>query len=181
LDGRDSYGYPIPDGIHVLVLDATGFDLVTAVVSPPVAGTLCPQGLTFTSGLPGNPAQVQRIELGQGTLKPVNFFVSVDGTQIYEANTNDSTIHIYNFVSGATTGGILLLNGATPLSADMSIDGGTIAVAGSDGVLHEISTSLGGADLYQVSFPNLPNFLNAFWSLTPTAGPCTLTNVLIKP
>ena len=179
LDGRDSFGYSIPDGIHVLILDATGFDLVTAVVSQPAAGTLCPQGLTFLSNDPSRAAQ--RIELGQGTLKPVNFFVSVDGTQIYVANTNDSTIHIYNFVSGATTGGILLLNGATPLSADMSIDGGTIAVAGSDGVLHEISTSLGGADLYQVSFPNLPNFLNAFCSLTPTAGPCTLTNVLIKP
>jgi len=179
LDGRDSYGYTIPDGIHVLVLDATGFDLVTAVLSQPAAGTLCPQGLTFISNDPLHPAQ--RIELGQGTQKPVNFFVSVDGTQIYVANTNDSTIHIYNFVAGATTGGIQLLNNATPLSADMSIDGGTIAIAGSDGVLHELTTSLGGADLYQVTFPNLPNFLNAFCSLTPTAGPCTLTNVLIKP
>jgi hypothetical protein len=179
LDGRDSYGYLIPDGIHVLVLDATGFDIVTAVVSQPATGTLCPQGLTFKSNDPLHAAQ--RIELGQGTIKPVNFFVSVDGTQIYVAEANASAILIYNFVAGATTGGIQLLNDATPLSADMSIDGGTIAVAGSDGVLHEISTSLGGADLYQVSFPNLPNFLNAFCSLTPTAGPCTLTNVLIKP
>lgn len=179
LDGRDSYGYPIPDGIHVLVLDATGFDIVTAVLTQPAAGTLCPQGLTFISNDPLHAAQ--RIELGQGTLKPVNFFVSVDGTQIYVANSSSSTIIVYNFVAAATTGGIQLLNNATPLSADMSIDGGTIAVAGSDGVLHEISTSLGGADLFQVSFPNLPNYLNAFCSLTPTAGPCTLTSVFVKP
>ncbi len=179
LDGRDSYGYPIPDGIHVLVLDATGFDVVTAVLSQPAAGTLCPQGLTFVSNDPLHAAQ--RIELGQGTLHPVNFFVSVDGTQIYVANSTASTILVYNFVAGATTGGIQLLNNATPLSADISIDGGTIVVAGSDGVLHEISTSLGGADLYQVSFPNLPNYLNAFCSLTPTAGPCTLTTSLVKP
>ena len=181
LDGRDSKGYPIPDGIHVLVLDATGFDLVTAAVSQPAPGTLCPQGLTFVP-YDTNPSDlVQRIELGEGTIQPVNFFVSVDGTQIYVANASASTIIIYNFVAGATTGGIQLLNNAKPLSADMSIDGGTIAVAGSDGVLHEISTSLGGADLFQVSFPNLPNFLNAFCSLTPTAGPCTLTSVLVKP
>ena len=180
LDGRDSYGYPIPDGIHVLVLDATGFDVVTATLSQPAAaGTLCPQRLTFVSNDPLHAAQ--RIELGQGTMKPVNFFVSVDGTQIYVADSGASTIIVYNFVAGATTGGIQLLNNATPLSADMSIDGGTIVVAGSDGVLHEISTSLGGADLFQVSFPNLPNFLNAFCSLTPTAGPCTLTTSLVKP
>jgi len=161
------------------VLDATGFDVVTAVLSQPAAGTLCPPGLTFLSNDPLHAAQ--RIELGQGTLQPVNFFVSVDGTQIYVANSTTSTIIVYNFVAGATTGGIQLLNNATPLSADMSIDGGTIVVAGSDGVLHEISTSLGGADLYQVSFPNLPNYLNAFCSLTPTAGPCTLTTTLVRP
>lgn len=179
LDGRDSYGYTIPDGIHVLILDATGFDVVTALLSQPAAGSLCPQGITFISNDPLHPAQ--RIELGQGTIKPVNFFVSVDGTQIYVADSSSSTIIVYNFVAAATTGGIQLLNNATPLSADMSIDGGTIAVAGSDGVLHELSTSLGGADLYQVSFPNLPNYLNAFCSLTPTAGPCTLTSVFVRP
>ncbi len=179
LDGRDSYGYTIPDGIHVLVLDATGFDIATAVLSQPAPGTLCPQGLTFKSNDSNHPAQ--RIELGQGTLQPVNFFASIDGTQLYVANSTTSTIITYNFVAGATTGGIQLLNNATPRSADISIDGGTIAVAGSDGMLHELSTSLGGADLFQISFPNLPNYLNAFCTLTPTAGPCTLTTTLAKP
>ena len=74
LDGKDSYGNSIPDGIHVLVLDATGFDIITSTLSPPPAGALCPQGLNFISGDPLRP--VQRIELGQGTLQPVNFFAS---------------------------------------------------------------------------------------------------------
>jgi len=47
IDGRDSYGYTIPDGIHVLILDSTGFEVVTSAISPPAAGTLCPQALTF--------------------------------------------------------------------------------------------------------------------------------------
>src|ERR1019366_9269880 len=64
IDGRDSYGNPIPDGIHLFVLDATGFDIITSTISPPAAGTLCPQVLDFTNDA------VQRIELGQGTIQP---------------------------------------------------------------------------------------------------------------
>ena len=35
LDGKDSFGNAIPDGVHVLVLDSTGFDLITATISAP--------------------------------------------------------------------------------------------------------------------------------------------------
>ncbi|HZQ95293.1 MAG TPA: hypothetical protein VFA67_09825 [Candidatus Sulfotelmatobacter sp.] len=180
IDGRDSYGNLIPDGIHILVLDSTGFDIITSTISPPAAGTLCPQTLSFISGDPLRP--VQRIELGQGTLNPVNFFASPDGTQIYLANGSSSSILIYSFISGSVVGGIELAGGVTPLSADMSADGGTIAVAGSDGMLHQVSTQLGGSDLVQLSFPNLPNFFNAFCSATPPSGvPCILDTVLVKP
>src|SRR5947209_12769013 len=48
IDGRDSQGHPIPDGIHVLVLDSTGFDIATSTISPPPAGSLCPPQLAFT-------------------------------------------------------------------------------------------------------------------------------------
>ena len=122
----------------------------------PAIGTLCPQGLSF--------GPVQRIELGQGVLRPVNFFASPDGTQLYLVNGSSSSILIYNFISGSVIGDIQLAGGVTPLSADMFPDGGTIAVAGSDGMLHEVSTSLGGSDLFQLSFPNLPNFFNGFCS-----------------
>lgn len=177
IDGRDSYGNTIPDGIHIAILDSTGIDIITATVSQPTSG-VCPQGLTFKSGDPSRP--VQRVELGQGTLHPLNFFVSGDGTQIYVVNSNSSTIVAYNFIAGALVGGIELLNSATPLSADMTVDGGTILVSGSDGMLHELSTALGGADLVQLSFPNLPNYFNAFCTFTPSPGPCTLDTALAK-
>ena len=179
LDGRDSYGYPIPDGIHVLVLDATGFDIITSTISPPSPGSLCPQTLTFVPS-PDPSLAVQRVELNQGTLQPpLNFFASADGSQLYVASGSNASILVYDFATGAVTG-IELIGNATPLSADMSVDDGTIVVAGSDGMLHEISTSLGGADLVQLPFPNLPNYLNPFCTGYPTQ-PCSLNLVLARP
>ena len=176
LGGVDSNGLPIPDGIHLLVLDATGFDLITFAVTPPAVGTLCSQGLSFYPP--------QRIETGQ-TINTQggspNFFASSDGTLLYVVNPGSSSIFVYNFITGAPTGGIEILGNATPLSSDMSSDAGTIVVVGSDGLLHEISTGIGGADLLQLPFPNLPNFLNPFCTFTPTAGPCTLNAALVKP
>lgn len=180
IDGSDSQGHPIPDGIHVLVLDSTGFDIITSTISAPPTGSLCPQQLAFTDYT--KQPNIQRIELGQGTLNPVNFFASPDGTQLYIVNANSSSIVIYSFISGSVIGGIELAGGVTPLSADMSVDGGTIAVAGSDGMLHEVSTSIGGSDLVQLSFPNLPNFFNGFCSAVPASGtPCILNSVLVRP
>lgn len=180
IDGRDSYGNPIPDGIHVLVMDSTGFDIVTSILTPPATGTLCPQGLNFISDDPSRTAQ--RIELGEGTLQPVNFFASPDGSQLYVANASSSTIFVYNFLVGSVVGGIPLLNNATPVSAEMSVDGGTIVIAGSDSLLHVVNTSVGGTDTSPpLSFPNLTNYLNAFCSITPSAGPCSLTIAATKP
>lgn len=173
LDGTDSLGLPIPDGVHILVLDGTGFDVVTSAVSAPAAGTLCPQGLTF--------APVQRIELGQQISSSANFFASPDGTQLYVVNPGNSSVLIYSFIAGAPVGGIEILGNATPLSSDISADGGTIVIVGSDGLLHELGTATGGADLYQIPFPNLPNYLNPFCTYTTTAGPCTLNIALVKP
>jgi hypothetical protein len=183
LDGTDSYGNSIPDGVHVLVLDATGFDILTATGSAPASGTLCPQGLTFISNDPLRPAQ--RIELGQGSIQPgtyANFFASADGSQLYVANGSSSSIVIYNFIVGTIIGGIELLNNATPVTAQMSTDAGTILVAGSDGLLHEVSTSVGGADLVQLPFPNIPNYLNAFCTApSPSGVPCALNVAITKP
>jgi len=180
IDGTDSLGNPIPDGIHILILDSTGFDIVTSTISPPAdPGTLCPQQLTFTDYK--NQPDVQRIELGQGTLQPVNFFYSADDTQLYVVSSSSSSIIVYSFINGSVIGGIQLQNNATPITADMSSDAGTIVIAGSDGMLHEVSTGLGGSDSVPISFPNIPNGLNPFCSFTPLAGPCTLTVVQAKP
>jgi hypothetical protein len=176
IDGRDSSGFTIPDGNHVFVLDATGFDVLTARISGSPSGTICPQTLAFAS-YDTNPLHVvQRIELGQSTLQPLNFFASADGSQLYVVTANSASILVYDFGTGAVTG-IELQGNALPVSADMSADAGTIAVAGSDGLLHEISTGLGGSDQVQLSFPNLPNYLNPFC----TYGSCTLNRVAVRP
>jgi hypothetical protein len=180
IDGKDSFGNTIPDGVHVLILDSTGFDIVTSQILPPATpSTLCPQGIRFVSGDPLR--AVQRIELGQGTLQPVNFFYSADDTQLYVVSSSSSTIFVYSFITGSVIGGIELQNNATPIAADMSVDAGTIVVAGSDGMLHEVSTALGGSDSIPISFPNIPNGLNPFCSFTPLAGPCTLNVVQARP
>ena len=172
ISGTDSLGNPIPDGIHIFVLDATGFDVITATITPPASGTLCPQGLAF------NPAQ--RIELNQGTLQPINFFFAADGSLLYVAATSNARILVYDFGTGAVTG-IELTGSATPITADMSVDAGTILVAGSDNMLHEVSTQFGGGDSIPLSFPNLPDYLNPFCTYTPTSNPCRLDLVVAKP
>jgi hypothetical protein len=172
IDGTDSFGNLIPDGVHVFVLDATGFDIITSTISPPVAGTLCPQLLQFSP--------LQRVELSQGTIQPINFFASADGSQLYIAASATASILVYDFNTGTLTG-IELVGSATPISADISADAGTIVIAGSDGMLHQVTTTLGGNDVVQLSFPSLPNYQNPFCTFTPTTGPCTLNTVLVKP
>ncbi len=179
IEGTDSYGFSIPDGTHVLVLDATGFDVVTAATSAAQPGTICPQTLTFLSNDPLRPAQ--RVELGQGTLQPLNFFVSADASQVYIAAAANASILVYDFGAGAVTSGILLTGNATPISAQMSVDTGTIVVAGSDGMVHVVSTSLGGSDQLQITFPDLPNYLNPFCTATPTQGQCALSLMAVRP
>jgi hypothetical protein len=178
IEGRDSQGYTVPDGMHVLILDSTGFDILTSTLSPPPSGALCPQGLTFVSGAP---SLVQRIELGQGAIQPINFFSSADGTQLYVLAAGNASVLIYDFSIGSVTSAIQLVGNATPLSADISIDAATIVIAGSDGMLHEVSTALGGRDLVQLSFPNLPNYLNPFCTFAPNQVPCTFNLLAVQP
>jgi hypothetical protein len=176
INGTDSLGNLIPDGIHIFILDSTGFDVITYSITPAVSGTLCPQGLALANPL----LPVQRIELGQGTIKPVNFFTSADAAQLYVASSSNASILVYDFGTRGVTG-IELVGNATPLSADMSPDAGTIVVGGSDGLLHSVNTSLGGSDQFQLSFPNVPNALNPFCTITPAAGPCTLNLIAVRP
>ena len=110
----------------------------------------------------------------------MNFFTSADGSQLYVASSDHASILVYDFGTGSVTG-IELTGNATPLSADMSADAGTIVVAGSDGLLHSVSTGLGGSDQIQISFPNLPDYLNAFCTITPAAGPCAVNLALARP
>ena len=177
IDGTDSEGNLIPDGIHIFILDSTGFDILTASATAAPAGTLCPQNLTFITG---GTSLVQRIELGQGTIQPVGFFSSAEGSLLYVVTNNSSRVTVYNFGTTGVTG-IPLENNAVPIAAAITADASTILAPANDGQIHLISTSLGGGDLLEVSFPNLPDYLNPFCTYSLNQVPCTLNLLAVKP
>ena len=173
IDGTDSFGNLIPDGIHVFVLDATGFDIITSTISPPVAGTLCPQMLATFSPL-------QRIELGQGTMQPVNFFASADGSQLYIAAASTASILVYDFNTGTLdrhrTRWKCHSHRRRHVRRRRHDRGcGQRWHAAPD---HHRSRR---QRRVQLTFPSLPNYLNPFCTYTPTQGPCTLNTVLVRP
>ena len=170
----------LPDGQHFVALGNDGtVDYITATMTGiPVATTtnqappLCPMTVSHT---------VKNINLGQGSFHPVDIFTSPDGTLFYVLASDRSSVLVYNFATGATTG-IELVNNATPLSGYMTSDAGTIAIAGSDGMLHSVSTAFGGSDMVPpLQFPNLPNYGNSFCTFTPASGPCLLNLLAVKP
>jgi hypothetical protein len=178
LNGLDSQGNSFPNGAHIILLDTTGLEIVTQQSASPqvgtvtTPGTLCPQTTTSLTA--------QRVNLSEGVLDPVNFFTSPDGTQVFIVASNFNSILVYSFNSGAVTG-IPMAKNATPVTADITVDGTLIYVAGSDGMLHTISTA-SGVDLLQIPFANLSTFPNPFCTLDPSPSqPCTLNLVAVKP
>ncbi len=171
----------MPDGQHFVALESGGsIDFITASITGiPVAPlqqqpsntSLCPMTVSHT---------VKNFNLQQGNITPINFFASPDGSLLYVLASDRGSILVYNFVSNSVSG-IQLLGNTTPRAGDISVDAGTIVVAGNDGALHEINTSVGGNDQLQVTFPNLPDYLNPFCTFTPDSGPCTFDTVLVKP
>jgi hypothetical protein len=170
----------LPDGVHFIALENNGtFDYITAYITPIPAATLttpgtslCPMTVTHT---------VKNISLNQGPLDAFDFFPSPDGTQLYLLAKGLPSVLDYHFTTGATTG-ISLINNATPISGSLSADGGTMAVAGSDGMLHDVDTGIGGTDTNPpTSFPYLPDYLNPFCTFTPSTGPCTFNLLAVKP
>jgi hypothetical protein len=172
----------LPDGLHFVALESDGtIEYITATITgiPPAtpsqpATSVCPMFVSH--------ATPQKIDLGQGTFQPLNFFVSADSTLLYVLSSARNSILVYDFTDHAVTG-IQLLGptNPTPVTADMTVDDSTILVAGSDGALHEVSTALGGADLLQLPFPDLANFQNSFCTFTPASGPCVFDFVAAKP
>jgi hypothetical protein len=177
----------LPDGIHLAALESDGnIEYISASIAPVVSATpvgsttptapvapLCPMHVN-------HPVQLQRtLNLQQGTIHPLDFFPSADGTLLYVLASDRASVLVYNFATGATTG-IELTGNATPLAGFMTPDAGTIVIAGSDGMLHEVSTALGGTDMAPpLSFPNLPNYLNPFCTYAPAQ--CSLNLVATKP
>ena len=173
----------LADGVHFIALESDGtLESFTASITgiPPAtlsqaATSLCP--MTVGHSLP-----TQRIDLGQGAIQPINFFVSADGTLIYVVARDRGSVLVYNANTGGVTGIPLIGTGnPTPISADISVDGSTILIAATDGLMHQIDTTFGGADVAQVPFPNLANFQNPFCTFTPASGACILDVVAARP
>ncbi len=170
----------LPDGVHFAALENGGtIQYITAKITGIPPATLAQPATSICPMLVGH-EPLQTIDLGQGDIHPIDFFVSGDSTQLYIAASDRSSILVYDFNTGAVTG-IELAGNATPVSVDMTADASTLVVAGSDGMLHEVSTALGGSDMVQLAFSNLPNFLNPFCNFDPAQGPCTFNLVAAKP
>jgi hypothetical protein len=172
LTSPPSFVKVLPDGIHIIVLDNTSLTYVTTSITAATFPALCPQFITTSS---------QPIPLGQGTFNPINFFVSPDGTIAYIVASDRSSILAYSFNTNSVSG-ISLANNASPVSADITADGTLIYVAGSDGMLHEVST-ISAVDLLQIPFTIPPRFATPFCSVdpNPTSGPCKLNVVAVRP
>lgn len=169
----------LPDGIHFIALESGGtFDYITATVTPIRAATiadpgesLCPMSVSHT---------VRTFNLGQGQIQPLNFFMSPDASLMYVVANGRADVLVYDFATGSTTG-IPLSHNALPVQAGMSADAGTIVVAGSDGYLHVLTTTLGGSDILDIPFPNLPDYYNPYCTFTPANGPCSFNLMAVKP
>ena len=166
-------------------VDNTGLDIIATTSSLPLAAgspavtQLCPQAVTLAQITPlTTPPTVfapVHIDINHGTFHPINFFLSPDGTLAYII-TSDFGVLFYNFNTNSVSG-IPLANNATPLAADITVDGTLIYIAGSDGMLHEVNTQL-DIDQYQIEFPVLPNSASSFCY---TGAACGLNIVAVKP
>ncbi len=157
-------------------VDNTGIDIIATTSSLAPLTTLCPSQITLAQ-TPQNATFLPiHIDLGVGSFTPINFFLSPDSTKAYIVASDSSGILVYNFDTGSTSQ-IPLVNNATPLSADMTVDGSLIYVAGSDGMLHEVNTAL-SLDRMEVTFTALPNSSNSFCYDSPN---CALNMIAIRP
>ena len=172
----------LPDGRHFLALETDGtFEYITASITGIPVATLAKAATSVCPMLVGHTAP-QKISFGQGTIQPIDFFTSADGTLIYLVARDRSSVLVYDFSTSAVNG--IQLVGAgnpTPLSASMTVDGATILIAATDGMVHEVSTSNGGSDVFQATFPNLANYQNPFCTFTPASGPCTFDYIGARP
>ncbi len=158
-------------------LDATGVDIIATNSSLAPLVALCPQTVSLaTINTTTSTFAPVHINIGQGTFHPINFFLSPDSTQAYIVASDRSSILVYNFTTHSTSG-IPLVNGASPVGADITADGMLIYVAGSDGLLHELNTAL-ALDQKQVTFFPLPDSTNNFCF---TGNNCQPNLVAVKP
>ena len=165
-------------GIDIIATNRSLVPLPVPTTVPLLLTTLCPRPIVLaqTTAIPPATFAPVHINIGQGTFHPINFFLSPDATQAYIVASDRSGVLVYNFNTNAVSA-IPLVNSATPVAADITVDGTLIYVAGSDGLLHEISIPL-SLDQNQISFLPLANSPNSFCY---TGSDCALNLVAVKP
>ncbi len=172
--GLDNVGNGASTGIDVIATNTSFF-------SGPPYPSLCPLPVTLAQLTPLTTpptlwsANPYHISIGQGTFQPISFFVTASATQAYIV-TSDVGVLIYNFNTNSVSK-IPLVNNASPVAASVSADGAYIYVAGSDGLLHQLNTSI-LLDQNQTSFSPLPNSSNDFCFNETT---CSLDLIAVKP
>ena len=158
-------------------IDNTGIDIIATTSSQDTSfTTLCPQKVAIAQTTALTPFPPTHLPMNQGTFHPINFFLSPDATQAYIVTSDRAGVLVYSF-NTASTFSIPLVNDATPVAADMTVDGSLIFVAASDGLLHEINTAL-ALDRYDIPFSPLPDSFNSFCY---TGSDCTLNLVTVRP
>jgi hypothetical protein len=165
------------DGLDLFFgIDNTGIDIIATNAAAGPLTSLCPQLVTLAQTTLNTTFMPTHIDIGQGTFHPINFFISPASTFGYIVASDRSSILVYDF-STTSVSAIPLVNNTTPVAASMTVDGSLIYVAGSDGLLHEVSTAL-ALDENQISFLPLPNSPNSFCY---TGNNCALNLVAVKP
>ncbi len=158
-----------------LGLDNTGFDIIATSVSAAPLTTLCPQPVALAQTTQNTTFVPTHIDIGQGTFHPINFFVSPTFVLYIVASDRDRVL-AYDLNTNAVSA-IGLVNNATPIAADITVDGSLIYVAASDGLLHQLNTAT-GLDQTEISFLPLPDSPNSFCY---TGSNCALNLVAVRP
>jgi hypothetical protein len=171
-----------PSGLDFFFgLDDTGIDVIATNTFMAPTAALCPAPVTLAQIQPLTTPPTYfapfHINIGQGTFHPINFFVSPDATHAYIVASDRSSVLVYDFNTDSVTA-IPLVNNATPVAADITVDGTLIYVAASDGMLHQINIPI-STDEYQVFFSPLANSTNSFCYTAGTS--CSLDMVALKP
>ena len=128
------------DGSALLALDPPNIDII---------------GVTLSAGSNGcqpvaSDSLSRSVNLGQGSFTAKQFIVSSDNTKAYVISPNFGNIPVFD-IGGQITSGLTLVGNASPLSADLSTDGSTLFVGGSDDALHVIDT-ITNSDGMQIPF-----------------------------
>ena len=135
---------PSMDGTKVYV--ATPPSLSAITVNSDFLG--CPPALT-------NP--VSTYDLGQGTFNTKQMLITSNGAKV--AILTDDKVIIFNTVDNTATP-VTLSGGATPTTGDVTLDGKTLWVGGSDSKVHKIDlTAATPADTQQVTVTVSPDLV----------------------